>query len=62
MDYDGFFNTIPFVRSEPGGVLQASQMIRVYIPPDSLVVVKVPATPDQSDGAQVNVSGYYLDA
>ena len=57
-----YFHSIPFFRSEPGGVLQASQMIRIYIPSNSHVVVKVPVIPNQSGGAEVNVSGYYINA
>jgi len=59
---EGFYHTIPFVRSEPGGVLQTSQMIRLSIPSNAHVVVKVPLIPDQSGAAIVNVSGYYLSA
>lgn len=60
LDNDACFHTIPFIRSEPGGVLQASQMIRIYIPSNARVVVKVPMITNQSGGAEVNVSGYYL--
>lgn len=62
LDSGVFFHILPFVRSEPGGVLQASQMMRLYIPSNARVVVKVPVIPDQSGGAEVNVSGYYLKA
>ena len=58
----GFYHTIPFVRSEPGGVLQANQMMRLYVPSNAKVVVKVPVIPNQTGGADVNVSGYYLKA
>jgi len=54
------YHTIPFTRSEPGGVLQASQMMRLYVPSNARVVVKVPVIPNQTGGADVNVSGYYL--
>jgi hypothetical protein len=54
------FHFLPFTRSEPGGILFASQAIRLYIPGNAQVVVKVPLIPDQSGGAFVNVSGYYL--
>ena len=55
-----FYHTIPFARSEPGGILQASQMMRLYIPSNARVVVKVPVIQNQTGGAEVNVSGYYL--
>ena len=62
LDSGNFYHTIPFSRSEPGGVLQASLMVRLYIPPNASVVVKVPIIPNQSGGAEANVSGYYLKA
>lgn len=62
LDTGAHFHTLPFIRSEPGGVLQASMAMRIYIPSNARVVVKVPVIPDQSGGAEVNVSGYYLRA
>ncbi len=52
---------ISFVRSEPGGILQTSQSMRLYIPSSAGVIVKVPLVPDQSGGADINVSGYYIN-
>jgi len=55
-----FFHLIPFMRSEPGGMLLSSQSIHIAIPQGARVVVKVPIIPSQSGGATVRVSGYYL--
>lgn len=57
-----FFHTISFTRREPEGILQASHSMRLYIPSNARVIVKVPLIPDQSGGADTNVSGYYLNA
>jgi hypothetical protein len=57
-----FFHTISFTRREPEGVLQASHSLRLYIPSNARVIVKVPLIPNQSGGADTNVSGYYLTA
>ncbi len=56
----GHFHAIPFIRSEPGGMLRTSQAIRIHIPPNATVIVKVPVISNQSGGADINVSGYYL--
>ncbi|MES9991903.1 MAG: hypothetical protein ABW098_08115 [Candidatus Thiodiazotropha sp.] len=60
LDTGAHFHSMPFIRSEPGGVLQASMAIRIYIPSNARVVVKVPLVENQSGGSEVNVSGYYL--
>lgn len=56
------FHTVPFTRSEPGGMLHSSQTIRLYIPARARVVVKVPLVPNQSGGATIRVSGYYINS
>lgn len=61
VDADGdHFHFLPFTRSEPDGILFASQALELYVPANAKVIVKVPLLPDQSGGAAVNVSGYYL--
>ena len=61
MGSDKLFHTIAFSRHEPGGILQASHSMRLYIPSNARIVVKVPLIPDQTGGAETNVSGYYLN-
>lgn len=60
LDDGKFFHNVPFIRSEPGGVLMASFAMRMNIPSNARVIVKVPVIADQSGGADINVSGYYL--
>jgi len=55
-----FYHSIAFIRNEPAGNLQASHAIRIYIPAMAKVSVKVPIIPNQTGGAEANVSGYYL--
>ena len=55
-----YIHTIPFVRSEPNGMLHASQAITINIPANATVLVKSPKIPNQTGGAKVNVSGYYI--
>lgn len=62
LDGGKFFHNVPFIRSEPGGVLMASFRIRIDIPSGAHVIVKVPVIPEQSGGADINVSGFYRSA
>jgi hypothetical protein len=55
------FHFVPFSRSEPDGMLIASLALGLYIPGGSQVIVKVPLIPNQSGGANINVSGYYVN-
>jgi len=54
------FHFVPFFRSEPDGMLVTSQSLRLHIPENAQVIVKVPLIPNQSGGASVQVSGYYI--
>jgi hypothetical protein len=60
VDGDRFEHTIYFVRNEPGGILHASQAIRLYVPSKASLFVSVPLIGQQSGGAKVDVSGFKL--
>ena len=64
LDDSDFFHFIPFSRSEigsePNEALLCSQSMHIYIPSNARVIVKVPALPIESGGAEAVVSGYYI--
>lgn len=55
------FHIIAFNRKEPGGIMYASHSMKIFMPEDAEVIVKVPLVPNQSGGAEVNVSGHYIE-
>jgi len=59
---DEGFHFLPFTRSEPFGMLVASQSLNLSCPHGSQMVVKVPMLPNQSGGAEINISGYFTTA
>ena len=59
-DGNELVHTIPFERSEPGGILHTNQLLSIYIPSSASLRVSVPIIENQSGGARIDVSGYVL--